>query len=67
MEERIKQKRDEISKLYEEGKIEPLSEFARGMASGIQQTLSWLTDPAVWMDSVKAIPGLKADVAPDTD
>ena len=66
MEKWIKLKLDEINKLYEEGKIEHLPEFARGMAAGIQQTLSWLSDPAVWMDPVRTI-WLGVDAAPDID
>ena len=62
MEKWIKLKLDEINKLYEEGKVEPLSEFARGMASGIRQTFLWLSDSGTWMDPIETIPGLEADV-----
>jgi len=55
MEKWIKLKLDEINKLYEEGKVEPLSEFARGMASGIRQTFLWLSDSGTWMDPIETI------------
>lgn len=65
IEERAKQKLEEIRSLFGQGKIDGLSSYAQGIAAGTQQVLLWLLDPHEWMDPIKTIPALNCDEAPN--
>lgn len=57
MEERIRQKLEEIKTLYDEGQDEKFTAFGSGILAGVNQTLLWLLEPADWAEPLSTIPG----------
>lgn len=59
MEERTKEKLEEIRAIYDQVEDEKFASFGCGILAGINQTLLWLLESDDWAEPISTIPSYK--------